>query len=371
MTVEFNTLNRLCSRYKDDYKQAINRVIDSAHFILGKELDAFEERFASFCGAKYCVGLNSGLDALTLSLRALGIGCGDDVIVSANTYIASVIAITQNRAKPVFVEPDVYYCIDADRIESAITPHTKAIMPVHLYGQTCNMEVICKIAKQYNLLVVEDCAQSHSAQTNGRMTGAFGAAGCFSFYPTKNLGAFGDAGAVVTDDETIADKLRMMRNYGSKNKYYNEIEGVNSRMDELQAAVLSTQLSHIAELTEERIRIADRYINGITNEHIILPKKRAGASNVYHLFVVRSVKRDALRQYLLSNGVKTQIHYPIPPHLADCYKHLGYANGSFPVTEQYASEMLSLPLFYGMTEDETDYVIDALNRFSIKDDTTL
>ena len=245
MKIDLSVLNIQYKLHQQEYEAAALRVLCSGWYVLGPEVEAFENEFAAYVGCKYCVGVNSGLDALTLSINALGIGAGDEVLVPANTYIATVLAITKNGAKPVFVEPDVYYGIDADRIEAAITKKTKAIMPIHLYGQACDMDKIMNIADKYNLRVVEDCAQSHGAKYKGTMTGAFGNAGCFSFYPTKNLGAFGDAGAVVTDDEGLYKKLKMLRNYGSEKKYHNQIEGVNSRLDEMQAALLRVNLSHI------------------------------------------------------------------------------------------------------------------------------
>ena len=310
-----------------------------------------------------CIGMNSGLDALTLSVRALGIGAGDEVLAPANTYIASILAITANGATPVLIEPDEFHGIDAARLEQAITERTKAIMVVHLYGLPCQMDVVLPIAKKHGLKLIEDCAQSHGARFQGKMTGTFGDAGCFSFYPTKNLGAFGDAGAVVTDDEALAGTLRKLRNYGSKVKYHNELAGVNSRLDEIQAALLRAKLSHLDELTEEREQIARRYLEGIQNPAILLPKLRENASHVWHQFVVRTKHRDAFKAYLEEHGIKTVIHYPIPPHLAECYEHLGYRRGDFPIAEQYADEVLSLPMFNGMREDEVEYVIEVCNGY--------
>ena len=296
-------------------------------------------------------------------MRGLGIGKGDEVIVQANTYIATVLGITENGATPVFVEPDAYYNMDADKIEAAITEKTKAIMVVHLYGQASNMSKVVKIAEKYNLPVIEDCAQSHGACFDGKMTGTFGISGCFSFYPTKNLGAFGDAGAIVTDDKEFADKIRMMRNYGSKIKYYNEIEGVNSRLDEMQAALLRVKLTHIDELNQERVVLADRYTKGIKNECIIKPEIRDGVSSIFHQYVIRCNDRDKLQKYLEEQGIQTQIHYPVPPHLAECYKQLGHKRGDYPITELYADEVLSLPIYTGMTWEEQDYVVEKLNQF--------
>ena len=361
--ISFNVLDRLYKRYSDEFNKAALRVLESSWYILGKEVDLFEKEFASFNSTANCVGLNSGLDALILAVRVLGITEGDEVIVPANTYIASVLAITENKATPIFVEPDEYYNIDPKKIGKAITTRTKAIMPVHLYGQVCQMDYITEIAEKHNLYVIEDCAQSHGAQYDGRTCGSFGDIGCFSFYPTKNLGAFGDAGAIITDNSVITKKIQMLRNYGSKIKYYNDIEGVNSRLDEIQAALLRVKLSHFEELTEERKSIAEAYLQGIHNEKIILPKTATEAEHVYHLFVVRTEERDGLQNYLTKNHIATQIHYPIPPHLATCYKHLEYKKGDFPITEQYARQSLSLPLYNGMTEEEVEYVIQIINEY--------
>lgn len=366
MQVKCNVLDRQFQMYQEEYEQAALRVLRSGWYVLGNEVRQFEEAFARFTGRKYCVGLNSGLDALIMSVRALGIGRGDEVIVQANTYIATVLGITENNATPVFVEPDEYFNMDADKIEQAITDRTKAIMVTHLYGQASEMTRIVDIAKKHHLQVIEDCAQSHGACFAGKMTGTFGISGCFSFYPTKNLGAFGDAGAVVTDDETLAKKLRMMRNYGSKVKYYNEIEGVNSRLDEMQAALLRVKLSHLQELNDERKMLAQRYNEGITNPAICLPKVRDGAESIYHQYVVKCVSRDSLQKSLEQNGIQTQIHYPIPPHLAQCYHFLGYKKGDYPITESYAKEVLSLPIYTGMTLEEQDYVIEQINAFERK-----
>lgn len=363
MDIKCNVLDRQFKMYQKEYEEAALRVLRSGWYVLGNEVKQFEEEFATFTGRKYCVGLNSGLDALIMSVRALGIGKGDEVIVQANTYIATVIGITENGATPVFVEPDEYFNIDAEKIEAAITDKTKAIMVVHLYGQASNMTKIAEIAQKYELPIIEDCAQSHGAGFEGKMTGTFGISGCFSFYPTKNLGAFGDAGAIVTDDEAFAEKIRMMRNYGSKIKYHNEIEGINSRLDEMQAALLRVKLSHLNELNNERVVLAEHYTQGITNNKIVVPQIREGASSIFHQYVIQCNEREMLQNYLMENDIQTQIHYPIPPHLAECYGYLGYVKGAFPKTEHYANEVLSLPLYTGMTFEEQDYVIEKLNLF--------
>lgn len=363
MQIKCNVLDRQFQMYQQEYEEAALRVLRSGWYVLGKEVEQFEREFAAYTGRKYCVGLNSGLDALIMSVRALGIGAGDEVIVQANTYIATVIGITENGAAPVFVEPDEYFNMDAQRIEAAVSDRTKAILVTHLYGQASNMGKITAIADRHGIPLLEDCAQSHGACFNGRMTGTFGISGCFSFYPTKNLGAFGDAGAVVTDDEAFADTIRMMRNYGSRMRYYNEIEGLNSRLDELQAALLRVKLTHLDALNAERRTLAERYDRGINNRRILKPQVRKGADSIYHQYVIRCRERDALLQYLADNDIQTQIHYPVPPHLAQCYRYLGGKAGDYPITEQYADEVLSLPIYTGMTEAEQMYVIEKVNGF--------
>lgn len=366
MQIKCNVLDRQFQMYQKEYEAAALRVLRSGWYVLGREVGQFEDEFAAFTGRKYCVGLNSGLDALIMTVRALGIGRGDEVIVQSNTYIATVLGITENGATPVFVEPDEYFNMDADRIEQAVTDRTKAVMVTHLYGQASNMAPIVEIAGKHHLAVIEDCAQSHGAHFDGKMTGTFGISGCFSFYPTKNLGAFGDAGAVVTDDAAFADKIRMMRNYGSKVKYHNEIEGVNSRLDEMQAALLRVKLAHLRELNDERKILAKRYGEGITNPALLLPGLRDKAESIYHQYVIRCAARDSLQKALEQAGIQTQIHYPTPPHLAECYRYLGHKRGEYPVAETYADEVLSLPMYTGMTFAEQDYVIDRINAWELK-----
>lgn len=363
--VEFVSLKRQFDCFAEEYEEAALRALRSGWYIMGKELESFETRFAEYLGAKHCVGLNSGLDALILAVRALGIGPGDEVIVPANTYIASILGVTENGATPVPVEPDEYFCLDADRVEAAITPRTKAILPVHLYGQPCDMEKICAIAEKHGLYVIEDCAQSHGAKLNGRFTGTFGTIGCFSFYPTKPLGALGDSGAVVTNDPALAEKLRKLRNYGSGKKYVNELEGVNSRLDEVQAALLQVGLKHLNEGNAYRRNIAERYLSGIRNPLVALPGTRAGAEHVYHIFGVLCENRDALQKHLMDCGVKTLIHYPIPPHMQECYSRFGFGEGSFPIAEAYARNELSLPIYMGMPEEDVEAVIEAVNSFEV------
>ena len=364
MKIDLAILGRQYELHAAEYEAAALRALRSGWYIMGPELAAFEEEFAAYTGAQYAVGLNSGLDALTLSVAALGIGAGDEVIVPANTYIATVLAVTANGATPIFVEPDEYYNLDTSKLEAAITERTRAVMPVHLYGQAADMGCMMEIAARHHLAVLEDCAQSHGAHFGETMTGRFGAVGCFSFYPTKNLGAFGDAGAIVTDDAALAERIRMLRNYCSKEKYYNELCGVNSRLDEIQAALLRVKLRLLPELIAERRAIAAQYLAGMQSDHITLPALREGAEHVYHQFVVRTTTRDHFKAYLSEHGIDTVIHYPIPPHLAECYAQLGYGRGSFPVAEQYADEVLSLPIFNGMRADEIDYVIDTVNAYA-------
>ena len=358
-----NRMDRGFYQYQEEFEVKALEVLRSGWYVLGNEVKSFESEFAAFVGSEYCVGLASGLDALWIAFRVLGIGVGDEVIVQGNTYIASVMGITINGATPIFVEPDEFYNIDASKIEEKITARTKAILVVHLYGQASNMEPIMKIARKYNLKVVEDCAQSHGACFNGRVTGTFGDIGCFSFYPSKNLGAFGDAGAIVTNDAKIADDVRVFRNYVSEKRYYNRVVGTNSRLDELQAGLLRVRLKHLDELTVEKKNICERYLNELHNKSIRLPGIRSGASHVWHQFVIQSEDRDNLIKYLDENGVGTIIHYPIPPHLSEAYHYLELKEGSLPITEKYAQSVLSLPLYNGMTKEEQDYVIATINAF--------
>jgi len=349
--------------YQQEFEDKALEVLRSGWYILGKEVAAFEEEFAAYTGAGYCVGLASGLDALWIAFRVLGIGTGDEVIVQGNTYIASVMGITINGATPIFAEPDGHFGMDPANIEKLITPRTKAVLVTHLYGMASRMEEICAICRKHNLRLVEDCAQSHGACHNGRMTGTFGDVGCFSFYPSKNLGAFGDAGAVVMNDESLAKAFKIFRNYGSEKRYYNQVVGANSRLDELQAGLLRVRLAHMAELTQEKIDIADRYTKEISNPQIKLPVLAPNCTGVWHQYVIRCDERDRLIEYLNANGIGTIIHYPIPPHLAQAYAYLGHKEGDLPITEQLARTVLSIPIYNGMTYDEQSTVIQAINKF--------
>ena len=363
MKIMPNRLDRGFQLYQEEFETKALEVLRSGWYVLGKEVSSFEEEFAAYTGGKHCIGLASGLDALWIAFRVLGIGKGDEVIVQGNTYIASVMGITINGATPVFVEPDEYFNIDASQIEEKITGKTKAILVVHLYGQASNMDIIMKIARKHNLRVVEDCAQSHGARFRGKMTGTFGDIGCFSFYPSKNLGAFGDGGAIVTDDSSIADDVRIFRNYGSEKRYYNKVVGTNSRLDELQAGLLRVRLAHMQELEEEKRKICSRYLAELCHPDIILPDTREGATHIWHQFVIRTEQRQELIDYLNRKEIGTIIHYPIPPHLSEAYQYLNVCRGSLPVTERYAETVLSIPLYNGMTDEEQDFVIDAINAF--------
>lgn len=358
-----NRLDKGFFKYQEELERKALEVLRSGWYVLGPEVRAFEEEFARYTGAKHCVGLASGLDALWLAFKVLGIGEGDEVIVQANTYIASVMGITINGATPVFVEPDEYFNIDVDKIESLITSRTKAILVVHLYGQASRMDKVVALCRKYNLKLVEDCAQSHGACFEDKMTGTFGDIGCFSFYPSKNLGAFGDAGAIVTDDEEIAKAMRMYRNYGSEKRYYNKVVGANSRLDELQAGLLRVKLAHLRELTQEREALANTYLSKIKNDKITLPRICKNCSHVWHQFVIQCEKRDELIKYLEERGIGSIIHYPIPPHLSEAYEYLGCKKGDYPITEAYADTILSLPMYNGMTEEEIEKMICALNDF--------
>lgn len=363
MKIMPNRLDKGFQLYQQEFEQKALEVLRSGWYVLGREVSSFEEEFAAYVESKYCVGLASGLDALWIAFRVLGIGIGDEVIVQGNTYIASVMGITINGATPVFVEPDEYYNMDASKIEEKITNSTKAILVVHLYGQASNMEPIIDIARRYGLRIVEDCAQSHGARFKSRVTGTFGDIGCFSFYPSKNLGAFGDAGAIVTDDPKIAEDVRVFRNYGSEKRYYNRVVGTNSRLDELQAGLLRVRLSHIHELEEDRRRICNRYLKELKHPDILLPVIREGASHIWHQFVVRTDRRQELIDYLDDREIGTIIHYPIPPHLSEAYGYLGILKGSLPITERYAESVLSIPLYNGMSEEEQSYIIETMNTF--------
>lgn len=362
MRIDYTDFKRMHKPIEKQLMECYQQVFDSQWFIQGKKLEAFEKEYAEYCGTKYCVGVGNGLDALRLILQACDIGEGDEVIVPSNTFIATVLAISYVGAKPVFVEPDINtLLINPKLIEEKITSKTKAIMVVHLYGRMVDMEAVMDIGKKHNLKVFEDSAQAHGVSRNGIKAGAWGDAGAFSFYPGKNLGALGDAGAVTTNDKELADKVRALGNYGSRIKYKHEYKGVNSRLDELQAAFLSVKLKCLDKWTDERKAIADKYYKGIENSRITLPEYTE--ENVYHIFPVLSDDRDSLQKYLEEKGIHTLIHYPTAIHLQDAYKDMNLGRGSYPLAEKICDTELSIPLYPGMTDEEIQYVIDCLNEF--------
>jgi dTDP-4-amino-4,6-dideoxygalactose transaminase len=365
MTIPFLSFDAVNEKIRAEMITAFTTVFDSKWYILGKAVQQFEQEYAAFNQVPHCIGVSNGLDALHLCLKALNVGPGDEVIVPSNTYIATVLAISYVGATPIFVEPDIAsFNIDPQLIEAAITPNTKVIMPVHLYGQCCQMDAIMQIADKHKLYVIEDNAQAQGAAFKGRLAGSFGIVNGTSFYPGKNLGALGDAGAITTADEAIATKIMALRNYGSQKKYYNETIGHNMRLDELQAAFLSVKLGHLPGWTAERQQIAawyDAALKGIGD--IVTPATATGATHVYHLYVIRTAQRDALQQHLQQNGIGTLIHYPIPPHLQAAYQHLGYRQGDFPIAEKMADTCLSLPIFPGLTQQQVAHIASIVQSF--------
>lgn len=357
MDVPFLPLKRQYEQHKNEYDAALLSVMESGQYILGERTAAFEKEFGEYIGGM-CVGVSSGLSALEIAFRALNIGEGDEVIVAANAYIACVMGITRAGATPVLVEPNAYFNIDVREARKAVTDKTRAILAVHLYGQPCDMTGLKQLCAEYGIYLVEDCAQSHGATFNGKQTGSFGDVSCFSFYPTKNLGGFGDGGAIVTDERT-AQWIRTYRNYGSEKKYYNSMIGDNARLDELQSALLSVKLKYLKEINNGKEHIAKRYLDGIKNGKITLPRVFGNVLSVWHQFVVLTDDRDGLAEYMKARGIDTAVHYPIPPHKSGAYSYLG---GSYPITERYAKTCLSLPCFCH-TDDEIDYVIDMINGY--------
>jgi dTDP-4-amino-4,6-dideoxygalactose transaminase len=361
MNVPFLDLKAPHDELRLELRQAFERVLDSGWYVLGNEVKQFEQVFAKYCEAKYGVGVGNGLEALHLILRAYGIGEGDEVIVPSNTFIASWLAVSYAGAKPVPVEPDENsYNIDPARIEAAITPQTKAIIAAHLYGLPAEMDAINAIAKKHNLKVIEDAAQAHGASYKGRRVGSLGDAAGFSFYPGKNLGALGDGGAVTTNDADLADKVRVLSNYGSRVKYQHEVKGFNSRLDELQAAFLSEKLKKLDTWNKRRAEVAKRYIDSLTGKPLGLPSLGNFCSSAWHLFVIRQHKRTQLQQTLSDAGIGTLVHYPIPPHLQAAYQSCGWKKGSFPIAEQMANELLSLPIGPHINDQQVDYVCEVL-----------
>ena len=364
--INFLNLKAINNQYEQELKDACSRVIDSGWYIMGQELELFESEFSNYCGTKHAIGVANGLDALILVIRAwkeLGrLKDGDEVIVPANTYIASILAITENKLVPVFVEPNPEtYNLCLKNVKSSITNKTKAILPVHLYGLISPMPELMAIAKEFNLLVLEDCAQAHGASIDGKKAGNWGDAAGFSFYPGKNLGALGDAGAVTTNDDELAKTVRAIRNYGSHKKYENLYAGINSRLDEIQAAMLRVKLGYLAQETERRQEIANRYRNEIINSLIQLPQWKKDEHHVFHLFVIQTKSRDKLQHYLIENNIQTVIHYPIPPHKQPAYAQ--WNSLSLPLTEEIHQQVLSLPIDPTMTNSDISNVINAINEY--------
>ncbi len=365
MEIHFVSFEKMHSEIRKDLDCAYNSVMNSNYFIQGHACERFEREFADYCGVKYCVGVGNGLDALMLILRAMDIGTGDEVIVPSNTFIATALAVSYVGAKPVLVEPDIKtFNINPELIREKINSKTKAIIAVHLQGRPADMDQINVIAEQYGLKVIEDAAQAHGARYKGKRVGSLGDAAGFSFYPGKNLGALGDGGCVTTNNKEIADKVRALGNYGSDYKYHHIYQGVNSRLDELQAAFLSVKLKSLDKWNSERRRIAERYLNEITNPLIELPcESNEIFEHVYHVFVVRCDERDILETYLKNKGIGSLKHYPIPIHMQGAYMDLGLQKGSLPVAEEISKTVLSLPMYYGMSEEQVDFVISSLNDF--------
>jgi dTDP-4-amino-4,6-dideoxygalactose transaminase len=347
---------------------ALNEVLDSGWFVLGQHVESFEKAFADYCGGGHAIGVGSGTEALHLALLACGVGAGGEVITVSNTFIATALAIDYVGAKPVFVDIDlVTYNVDVRQISARITPRTKAILPVHLFGQPADLDPILSLARAHGLYVIEDACQAHGAEYKGKRVGAIGDIGCFSFYPAKNLGAYGDGGLVLTRDPALAERMRLLRNYGQTRKYYHQLRGYNSRLDELQAAVLEAKLPYLDGWNEARRRIAACYDAGIRPSHIKLPGVHSDVRHIYHLYVIRTPYRDALRQWLSSRGIGTQVHYPVPIHRQEAYRDMNLATGTLPVTEQVCDQLLSLPMYPELDARQIDWVIDSLNAFRAVD----
>ncbi len=359
--IEYENLGELNRPFFEEYKESFAKTLQGGWYILGNNVKEFESAFAAYNGAKHCIGLASGLDALILGLKAFEFQPGSEVIVPSNTYIATILAIIHCGLKPVLVEPDIRtYNIDPALIEAAVTPRTVAIMPVHLYGKSCDMDGLMAVKEKYGLKMVEDCAQSHGATFKGKLTGTFGEFGAFSFYPTKNLGALGDAGAIITNDDSLAQTIRRLRNYGSDIKYYNELVGYNSRLDEVQAGFLSCKLKKLNDINNHKRKLARIYHEGISDKYI-KPVLNSDYFDVYHIYNIRHSRRDELKQYLLDNGIKTDIHYPVAPHRQNAMK--GIITGEYPVSEEIHKTTLSLPISYFHTEDDIRRVVEVINKF--------
>jgi dTDP-4-amino-4,6-dideoxygalactose transaminase len=361
MIIPFLDLKAQYKSIKGEIKEAVNNIFENCAFVGGKEVETFEKNYADYCHASYCVGVGNGTDALWLTLKAMGIGPGDEVILPANTFIATAEAISAVGAQPVFVDQDKdTYTINTGEISARISEKTKAIIAVHLYGQPADMDPILEMAAQHGIKVIEDAAQAHGAEYKGRRIGSIGDAACFSFYPGKNLGAYGDGGAVVTNDQKLADQVRLLSQHGSKVKYSHEIAGYNSRLDGIQAAILNVKMKYIEQWTEARRKNASLYRELLKDTEIILPIEKEDVRHVYHLFVVRVKDRETVQKQLLQRGIQTGIHYPTPIHLTEAYKGLGISAGTFPISEEYASDLLSLPMFAELTKKQIKEICKAL-----------
>jgi dTDP-4-amino-4,6-dideoxygalactose transaminase len=360
--IEYENLKKVNEPFRDALRKSFETTLDSGWYILGGTVEKFEREFASYCGVKYCIGVASGLDAILLSLKAFDFKIGAEVIVPSNTYIATILAVLNAGLKPVLVEPDIQtYNIDPEKIEEKITGNTVAIIVVHLYGKVCEVGPIMEIARKNNLMVIEDCAQAHGAMYRGRKAGSFGQCNAFSFYPTKNLGALGDAGAVLTDDGNIAAKVQMLRNYGSRRKYYNEVVGYNSRLDEMQAGFLSVKLKRLDDINRHKNKLAELYMVNLMDD-FIKPLVDEDHFDVYHIFNIRHAERDRVREYLLKKEIKTDIHYPVSPHKQSAMQNI-LGQHDYPISEEIHSTTLSLPISFCHTEDDVCRVIEALNKF--------
>jgi dTDP-4-amino-4,6-dideoxygalactose transaminase len=361
-SISYENLNLLNKEFEPAFQEKFKNFLDKGWYILGNEVKEFEENFAKYCGAKHCIGVANGLDALILGLEVFDFPAKSEIIVPSNTYIATILAIIKAGHFPVFVEPDIgTYNIDPELVESKINSKTKAIMIVHLYGQICQMDKIVTISNKYNLEIIEDCAQAHGAKFDGKMAGNFGKIGAYSFYPTKNLGALGDAGAIITSDTVLYEKLKALRNYGSEKKYFNKYIGLNSRLDELQAAFLNVKLPFLDKITNHKLKLAKMYHNHLTNK-VIKPIFANDFSHVYHIYNVRCENRDELKQYLLENGINTEIHYPVSPNNQEGYKHI-FEGQNFPISEVVHQTTLSLPISYATTVEEVIIIIERINQF--------
>lgn len=364
MNVPFADLKVQYSSIKNEIDAAIQNVITQTAFIGGSYVKTFEKEFAEMLGVKHCVSVANGTDAIYVVMRMLGIGAGDEVITVANSWISTSETITQTGARPVFVDVDEFFTIDVTRIESKITPRTKAIIPVHLYGQAAKIDALQAICKKHNLFLIEDCAQSHFSKYNGQFVGTFGNASTFSFYPGKNLGAYGDAGAIATNDDSLAERCRMYANHGSPKKHQHLMEGINSRLDGLQAAILSVKLKYIIDWTKLRVQNADQYKRGLADlESVQIPRVREGTSHTYHVYAIKAERRDELKAFLQDKGIETLLHYPTPLPFLPCYQYLNHTREDFPVAFANQQSILSLPMFPEMTEEQINYVVDNIKAF--------